>query len=133
MTDDLLYNLPQGEDSQSLQDKIERLTYESSGELARLLRDRGISESDARLELVHPFKLTQSAAGFGAADVALVVSLAPLIATLTPLLKPFANAAAEVAKTVALEYWEHTRQKLWKDESVQLRKVEKRKRKQTIK
>lgn len=121
MTEELSYQIPQGENSRSIEAKIQRVVSGSSSDLKRLLEERHMPASIAEEVSGPAFAVSEEGAGFGAETIALLVSLAPLVEKLTPLLKPFVEAAAEVAKQIALDYWEHTRKALWEREHVQLK------------
>jgi hypothetical protein len=121
MTEELIYQIPKGENSRSIEAKIEKVISGSSSDLKRLLEEHQIPTSIVAEISGPPFGVSEKGAGFGAETIALLVSLAPLVEKLTPLLKPFVDAAADVAKQIALDYWEHTRRALWEHEHVQLK------------
>lgn len=121
MSEHLKYQIPQGENSRSIEAKIEDvMSGSSSSNLAKLLEERHLPASIAKDVSGPAFAISEEGGGFGAETIALLVSLAPLVEKLTPLLKPFVDAAADVAKQIAMDYWEHTRKALWERKHVQL-------------
>lgn len=108
---------------EELELKINQAWTGSQGELIAIFQQNGIDSSNFSDEQIDNLKhnsLSVSAAGggFDPVTVALLVSLAPLIKAITPLLKPAAESASKVAEKIALDVWEHIKLKLWQDDHV---------------
>lgn len=71
---------------------------------------------------VKAIKIVDDRAGIEPGTVSLLVSLAPLIKELVPLVQPFANKAADVAGQIALDIWDMIKLKLLKKNQIRLRK-----------
>jgi len=79
----------------------------------------GISNSHVRIEPV--------GGGVELGTIVLLISLAPLIKALSPVLKPFAQGASKVSEKIALDIWEHLKSKLWNDSHIALKEKKKKK------
>lgn len=122
MTEGLFaYDIPVGEDADTLGRKINRIWAERESELRAVMQQNGISGMQvSEVALADPFLLKEAGGGITGESIALLVSLAPLIHVLTPLLQPFSNNAADVAKKIALDCWEITRRNLWESDQIAL-------------
>jgi hypothetical protein len=59
-------------------------------------------------------------AGVDPATIAILISLTPLIKAIVPLVQPFATNAADLAHTVALDLWNHLKDRLWHEDHISL-------------
>jgi len=95
-------------------------------ELLLVLKKHGIEwqpQSDENRDLLEGQIATISPVGGGIdpASVAVLISLQPLINALIPVVTPFAKSAASVAEKIALDLWEHLKEKMWSEKHIALR------------
>jgi uncharacterized alpha-E superfamily protein len=108
MLDELLNN---PESQATLKPKIEAVL--SRHEVPR------VSSSDV-LQAAHSVEIIDKGAGMDPATIAMLVALTPLIKALVPLVQPFANNAADVAKKISLDVWEMVKLELLNKKHVRL-------------
>ncbi|HKD82587.1 MAG TPA: hypothetical protein VKH81_23050 [Candidatus Angelobacter sp.] len=78
-------------------------------------------DPEAVIRSVSRIEVKDQGAGFDSESVRLLVSLAPFIKELVPLVQPFCNDASAVAKKIALDLWEIIKGKLSDKKKIRLR------------
>jgi hypothetical protein len=122
----LIYELPKDIGAKKVAKDANALLRLSRKDVEAILKKHKAPVSASKAIAKSKIGVTHKRAGFGAETVVLVVSLAPLIKVLTPLLLPFTKSAAKVAEKIALDTWEMLKGKLWKKKHVELKDPSKR-------
>lgn len=123
---DFQVSVPKDVDIQELESKLNQVWKESLPELIAISKKYDVDFSsinaDDKLTLSQ-IKLVVRPIGGGIepTTIALLISLAPLIKALSPILTPPAKSASNVAEKIALDVWEHIKTKLWQKDHLALR------------
>lgn len=85
----LVYDVPDGEDAKTLGRKILSIWRDSTANLQEAMTRNG-SPNDlaSRVSIDQPFELRETGGGVGLESIGILVSMAPLVHALTPLLQP---------------------------------------------
>jgi hypothetical protein len=124
----LLYETNRQTNARKLEKEINELLRTSDKDVAAILGkygarfhpDRGDVEAAAKEVSKEKITVEYKGAGFGVETVALAISLAPLIHTLTPLLLPWSKSFAKVSEKIALDVWDMLKKKLWDKKHIRL-------------
>ncbi len=115
--------VPKQISDQQLERKLNETWQQLVSELDALPGSMGVKLSDSERNSLESKKIQvqYEGAGFDPATITLIISLAPVIQALVPLLEPFSKDASDVAHKVALDIWDLLKQKLWEREHISLK------------
>jgi hypothetical protein len=117
--------VPKNIGADELESKLNKIWKASELDIYEISKKHGadlgrLSTGDKKKIESNSFSVKHDAAGVDPVTVALLISLEPLIKTLTPILEPLVKSAATVAEKIALDIWAHMKLKLWHDDHIAL-------------
>lgn len=124
--EELLYDVSIDWDARAIKARTLALASDSSDEINQIL-SQNCKAVDVNLlvqiqnAIRNHLKIEEKGAGTDPGTVALLVSLTPFVKAIVPLLKPFAENMADVARKIALDIWNMLKKKLGDHEHIRLR------------
>jgi hypothetical protein len=120
--------VPSGISIGELQAKIDVAWRQLSSQIPSILTENSVetatSQKTVDASLSHELIVVQPVGGgTDGGLVLLLISLAPVIKAVTPLISPLVTGFSNVAEKIALDIWDRIKLKLWNDDHVRIAEI----------